>query len=373
MRDAIASWWKDFKLQAPHIDALFDQREEWDLAGWMSRHLGAIHPQLMWEFGPAVNCEGNRLVITPEARRDLRPLVREILSRAPSLAGWEFYEYRLPEDFEQAERTVDGRTGGSLQGIQVLAQQGAFNRVDLTYRFPTGDVDEGSASNIAFVATEVLLGEETLDRWIGAIEVLPQAAPKPEMIDIADLTGKVQRLIAEIKASLPDRPWHQADEGILWTSFTCERQAAEEYAEQDDLFVGVTVYLPMLQNALAEGPFDSVRYSRFGECFCYLKIDGIDGLAHSDFADRGEIEDAINASLRPSGLGSVVGGGTGRRYSYIELALTDVEPAWQQTGVLLSNARLPKRTWLLFHDTDLSAQWHGLYDDTPNPPMPQWD
>jgi hypothetical protein len=72
-------------------------------------------------------------------------------------------------------------------------------------------------------------------------------------------------------------------------------------------------------------------------------------------------------------LGSVVGGGTGRRYSYIELALTDVEQAWQQMGVLLSNARLPKRTWLLFHDTDLSAQWHGLYDDTPNPPMPQLD
>lgn len=51
------------------------------------------------------------------------------------------------------------------------------------------------------------------------------------MVDIADLPVKAQRLIAEIQATLPDRPWHQADEGILWTSFTCERQEAEEYAK----------------------------------------------------------------------------------------------------------------------------------------------
>ena len=215
MTDVIASWWKVFELQAPHIVALFKRREEWDLVEWMSRHLGAIHPQLMWEFAPAVNCVGNRLVITPETRRDLRPLVREILSRAPSLAGWEFYEYRLAEDLEQAESTVEGRTGGSLQGVQVLAQKGAFNRVDLAYCFPDGDVDEDSAWSIAFVGTESLLGEEMLDRWIGAIEISPEAAAEPEMVDVADLPGMVQRLIAEIQASLPDRPWHQADEGIL--------------------------------------------------------------------------------------------------------------------------------------------------------------
>jgi len=32
----------------------------------------------MWEFGPAVNKEGHRLVITPESAHHLRPLVNRI-------------------------------------------------------------------------------------------------------------------------------------------------------------------------------------------------------------------------------------------------------------------------------------------------------
>jgi hypothetical protein len=35
----------------------------------------------------------------------------------------------------------------------------------------------------------VLLGEETLDRWIGAIEVSSQAAAEPEMVRVG---GRIQ-------------------------------------------------------------------------------------------------------------------------------------------------------------------------------------
>jgi hypothetical protein len=73
--------------------------------------------------------------------------------------------------------------------------------------------------------------------------------------------------------------------------------------------------------------------------------------------------------LRPGELGSTVGGGTGLRYSYIELALTDVEQAWEQIGNILRAGHLPERTWLLFHDSDVRFQWRGLYDETPEPPM----
>ncbi len=42
------------------------------------------------------------------------------------------------------------------------------------------------------------------------------------------------------------------------------------------------------------------------------------------FADKSEIEDALDAVLRPQKFGCHIGGGTGLRYSYIDLALTDV-------------------------------------------------
>ncbi|HET6883237.1 MAG TPA: hypothetical protein VFI31_23910 [Pirellulales bacterium] len=372
MTDPIANWWKAFESAAPRIVAHFRQ-QDWDLPTWMQEHLGAVHPELMWEFGPAVRGQGHRLVITPETRRDLRPLVREMLRRAPAITGWEFYEYRLPEELSEASQSVQGRTSGNLNGVQVVASLGHFNLVDLKYNFPPDSFDEQEAAGIAFVATESLLGEEVLDRWIGAIEV-EQGMAAERLIPLERLSEAVRSLIGEVCAALPDRPWHEADlDDALWSALECEREAADDYVGQEDLIAAITVMPLMLQNALSNFLFDSQRYSRFGERFCYLKIDGSSGLEHSDFADRSEIEEAINAALRPTGLGSVVGGGTGLRYSYIELALTDIEAAWHSMSVVLSNGRLPKRTWLLFHDADLAAQWYGLYDDTPEPPMCQQD
>ena len=368
MADPIANWWKAFEAAAARIAAHF-QQQDWDLPGWMEQHLGAVHPQLMWEFGPAVRGNGHRLVITPEARRDLRPLVREILRRAPPIADWEFYEYRLAETLSDAARSVEGRTGGNLDGVQASARVGDFNLIDLKYYFPPGDFEEEAAGNVAFVATESLLGEEVLDRWIGAIEA-EKGMDGEALLRLEELPAAVNGLVGEIRGTLPERPWHQVDlEDAPWSALQCEPEPADDYARQEDLIAAITVMPVLVQNALSNVVFDSQRYSRFSERFCYLKIDGGAGLEHSEFADRSEIEDAINAALRPAGLGSVVGGGTGLRYSYIELALTDVEAAWGAMSIVLSEGRLPKRTWLLFHDADFAAQWYGLYDDTPEPPL----
>jgi hypothetical protein len=370
MNDQIANWWKAFESTAPRIVAHF-REQDWDLPAWMEEHLGAIHPELMWEFGPAVKVNGHRLVITPEARHDLRPLVREILQRAPPIANWEFYEYRLAEGLSDASQSVLGRTGRKLDGVHVAASLGHFNLIDLKYHFPPDNFDEHEAASVAFVATESLLGEEMLDRWIGAIEV-EKGMGGEAVLPLEELSGVVKALIGEINETLPQEPWHQADlDNALWSALEGEPQAADDYAQQDDLIAAITVMPMMLQNALSNILFDSQRYSRFGEWFCYLKIDGSSGLEHSEFADRSEIEEAVNAALRPDGFGSVVGGGTGLRYSYIELALTDVEVAWRSMSMVLSDGRLPKRTWLLFHDADLAAQWYGLYDDTPEPPSTQ--
>ena len=72
----------------------------------------------------------------------------------------------------------------------------------------------------------------------------------------------------------------------------------------------------------------------------------------------------MNEALRPI---ASIGGGTGLRYSYIELALVDVDGAWPVLRNLLTQARLPNQTWLLFHDADLRGEWYGLYYDTPEP------
>lgn len=99
-------------------------------------------------------------------------------------------------------------------------------------------------------------------------------------------------------------------------------------------------------------------------------IDGQDGLEGSDYSGRDEIEAAITKALISDSLGGVIGGGTGIRYSYVDLVLTDLERAVASVRKVLREGQLPKRSWILFFDADHCGEWVGIYDDTPSPPVP---
>lgn len=373
--DQIDAWWTAFRAKAEDIDALFSRRAQWDLPAWMQEHLQGIHPHLMWEFGPAVRGPGHRLVITPESRRDLRPLVSEILRRAPQLDGWEFYAYRLPEDFEMAVQTVEARTGGDIGKTHFRATIGDFNRIDIVFCAEHYSSDDQQALHDVLVATETLLGEELLDKWVGAIETEPltdgDAGPLPH---IRELKTGVDALIQEVHRTLPDRPYYEVgDDEQEWTAFKLEPEQSEDYPGQSDMFVGLSMVPEMWQNAHSPVPFDSARFSRCGETFCYVKIDGTQGLEGQKFADRAEIEDALNGALRNERVGSVVGGGTGLMYSYVDLALVEVDRGAEIVQRVLQDGNIPKRTWILFFDTDLQARWIGIWEDTPPPPMPDFE
>jgi hypothetical protein len=97
-------------------------------------------------------------------------------------------------------------------------------------------------------------------------------------------------------------------------------------------------------------------------------MDGSEGLDDGGFGDKAEIEDALDAALRPRGLGCVVGGGTGLRYSYIDLALTDLGSAVAVVREVLRAGRLTRRSWLLFYDSEWAHEWLGVWEDSPPPP-----
>jgi hypothetical protein len=381
VRRRIDAWWAEFQQQTERLDRVFHGREQFDLPEWMHEHLGAIDPRLRWEFGPAVRADGHRLVITPESERGLRPLAQSILDAAPPIAGWEFYGYRLAEDVDEAARMVEARRAGTITGAVCEVALGEHGLIDLTYRSPDTDgPDDEQARNAAFVATETLLGEDVLDHHIGAIEVdrLPadSAGKRTRAIPLDRLRDTVASLIESHRAQLPAEPhWKWArGEDVEWCCV--ERQGiepAEDYPQWFDLRVAVTPNQALWSATHGRWAFCSDRLSRCGETFAYLKIDGVGGLERSEFADRGEIEDAINDALAGAGWGCTVGGGTGLRYSYVELALADLDGAVARLRERLRAGRLPRRTWLLFHDADLQDEWVGLYDETPAPPRSRDD
>src|SRR5262245_53736410 len=206
---AIDRWWEVFQAKRESLEKLFapKSRSNWNLPKFMEDHLQAIDPRLMWEFGAAVRQEGHRLVITPESQRHLRPMVRTILERAPKISGWEFYPYRLPEAAEQTVQTVKGRAGVDITGAVIDASVAPGRKLDLRFAFPLQpEMDQETAMQAAFVATETLMGEQVLDTWIGVIELLDgqeMSGARPLPLERAQAT--VAAVIRGIHDQLPDQ------------------------------------------------------------------------------------------------------------------------------------------------------------------------
>lgn len=367
----IDAWWRAFESKVDDLRALFKRKANWDLPQWMADHLHSIHPQIMWEYGPAVRGDGHRLVLTPESAHELRPLVAKILARAPSVSGWEFYDARLPEDLDSTKSAVAGRTSHQIDDFLVRASVSDRRLIDLCYYSPRIEsIEDQAAFHAAFVTTETLLGEHCLDRWVGAIEISPmdgRGVPR-HAIKLDRLKETVDATVESIRDQLPPAPHHEWANDAEWTMWKLEPEAADDFPAQADLFVGKSPNPAMWMAAHSGGTFYSERFSRCGETFCYLKVDGVEGLEDSEFADKGDIEDALDEVLVSRGLGCQVGGGMGLRYAYIDLALIDVTPAIAAIRERLQAAGLPKRSWILFFDSDLASEWVGIYDDSPEPP-----
>jgi hypothetical protein len=371
----IDAWWGEFSANTDRLSPLFNQQEQWDLPAWMHEHLGDVDGRLCWEYGPAVRGEGHRLVITPESHRELRPLTASIIERAPKLPGWEFYPYRLPESAEMAQMTVEARTQGDLTGVEVQAAVGEHRLIDLRFLAPgTSGADDDQSLQNALVAAETLLGEENLDHHIGLIEVDRLKSGlfrrKPSTIPLDRLYGTVGSLIEASRDQLPDQPHHAwaTAENVTWSALKLEPEEADDYPRFADQFTAITPVQELWIATRCGRPFCSGRFSRCSELFCCLKIDGADGLEGSEFEDREAIENAVNHALVSPRLGCSLGGGTGLRYSYVELALSKPDEAIAALRRRMQTGKLPRRSWVLFHDTDLCGEWVGICDDTPPPP-----
>jgi hypothetical protein len=381
----IDAWWRTFSASTANFNAGFVGTSSFDIGAFMHEHLQCIDERLMWEFAPALRADGHRLVVTPESERQLRPLVDALLLRAPPISGWEFYGYRQAAKYELALANALGRSGVDVSGFGVEATRGELNAIDLVWTLPHGTEPNDQVHGAALVATESLLGEEILDTWIGDISIRPQARPSvvarmigrsgaqalPGTEQISTLQERVRSLISSVRAELPDDAFVTLDDDGKGTLFELKPKQAEDYPRQLDLFVSSSRRHPtMWLAAHAPFPFSSQRFSKHGEVFCYLKIDGVKGLDGSAYSDRSQLEDAIDESLRPRRLGSVVGGGTGLRYSYVDLALPlrDIDEGLSALRTLCQEGKIPNRSWLLFFDAAWQEEWVGIYDDTPPPP-----
>src|SRR6266404_3063378 len=272
------AWWEAFRGKADDLDALFHGRKEWNLPAWMNRHLQAIDERLMWEFGPNHAKGGHQLVITPESHKELRPLVQTLLERAPKIAGWSFSPYRVAEETDIARQIVEARTGTALpERFSVRASAGEMNRIDLVVESPAFPKSgKQQALHQSFVAVETMLGEETLDKWIGTIDV-ERSRPGRYSLPPDRLKPTVEALIGSFRDQLPPQPLHAEPPPEQGSVIKLQPEKQPDYAGKEDMLVASTMQPQILLASLNDVTFYSERFSRHGERFAYLKIDGSEG------------------------------------------------------------------------------------------------
>ncbi len=171
-----------------------------------------------------------------------------------------------------------------------------------------------------------------------------------------------------MKKESNNAPWHMRSKEQPHQMFQMQPVEQVDYPDRSDLFVGYSLIPALWERFHSAEVVRSSDFSTCGETFCYLKIDGINGLEGSVFADKSQIEDTLEESLRHFKVGCVVGSGTGLRYSYVDFAITDVAMACGIIRKVLCAGKIPKMSWILFFDSDKAEQWIGVWDDTPAPP-----
>ena len=362
----IERWWDAFAAKAGDIKRSFADDFDFDIPAFMRDTIEQIDQRLGWEFGPAVDGEGDRLVITPEHNLALRPLADAIIARAPEIEGWEFHHSRPAEPPNVARAAVEAETENELGRCVVQMAIDEMNRVGLKFVLPDA-FDRELAALQAAIAAEALLGEEMFARWTGRIEVLAEEEG-PDWRPLDDLRASVFAHVAQIDADLRDTPLVQNVDRLQWSLWRLSPPQKDEYPRQQDLIMGSSALEKMSACAQLGQSFDSRRYSRVGETFCFLKFDGAGRKIAARMDERKAVETAINDALIGEQHGVVVGTGTGKKYSYLDLALTDVARAIPVIRKQMRAAKVANRSWLLFHDAHLSHEWVGIYDDTAPPP-----
>ncbi len=357
------AFWSAFEGRVDDLDALFSRKKKWDLPLWMDSHLAPIAKGIMWEFGPAVEIEGSRLCLTGEGNYALQPLIDAMLARAPKLPGWELYRGRLPEQGDMLVATLEGRSGEKMPAVRASVTRGEHHCVDLAFEIK--GMPKKKAEDLVELIAESIVGERVLIRWIGDLSLADKNTK--DLLPLEQVRAAVDREIAAIKAERPELPCIDRVESAEWSLYQSEPEEQDDYQDQDDIMVAPTMD-PELWVAARSSYFADERFSAHGEIFAYLKMDGRGGLAGSKFGDREDIEDAITGALSGGRLGAVIGGGTGRFYSYVELALLDVPRAIEAVRAVLRDGGLTKRSWILFHDPALAHERVGIYPDSPPPP-----
>jgi hypothetical protein len=285
---------------------------------------------------------------------------------------------RPPLELTRAIAEVREATGVDFGRAVARAGFARGHLLDVVVKLPgaRGTPAEEDAADRLVTA---LVGEANAEDWLdqvalepaphgGALSVLQSVPERGQYFPLAELPATVGAAVRGLYAGLPPEPLWATGGEQRWTLLELDVDRADDYERQADVALCATFLPEMLKCYLSGAPFASLRFSRHGEIFAYLKHESPSGDAREALAARRVLEDALDAALVVERCGRVVGSGMGVVYSYVDFALASVERALGVIRTVASRVGLPARSWLLFCDSALADDWAAVHPGAPVPP-----
>ncbi|GAA4473632.1 DUF695 domain-containing protein [Phytohabitans houttuyneae] len=194
--DAFWRWWPGARSA---VEAAVASGEWGDLSDRINALVEAIHADLHWEFSRGVRAT-HALVVSPAGAPPLRAVAARWLAAAPPAdETWEYHSSRQPDPAAFGARLQIAGAELAMEDLRYgFAVEAGRQLLDVTVYHPMfADLPDDVRGQISFLSLDWLLGEEGVERWVGAVEF--GGAPPAEAYPPAELRAAVERQAVEFK------------------------------------------------------------------------------------------------------------------------------------------------------------------------------
>lgn len=193
-RPAISAFWSWWATHRADVLKAHDEHGADDVVRMLQPHIMAIDERLTWEVTSS-QAKAFGLVVTCAGRNEVRGTAERWLLAAPEDPDVEFFSSRrrAPELLESAIMKVDDYDFAMREVVIGARADRSRGRVDVVVHHPLFTlVDHDHRLHVAFVGLDTAMGEDGVQRWIGAVEVSVDAPMDP--IPLASLGDVASQL-----------------------------------------------------------------------------------------------------------------------------------------------------------------------------------
>lgn len=188
---AFWEWWA-------HEGRTLDPHQPSAATDELARRVAAVHPDLVWNFGPGTTAEV-RLTVSAGGVAQVRPSAERWLRAAPAAdATWEYRASQEPEPGAMSSRlSIAGHDVDlSLTRFRVDPVEEELRVHVGVYHPAFARLPDGVRGQVTFLVLDWVLGEDDVERWVGHVEPLVAAPPTP--VTAEDLTAAVRALARSV-------------------------------------------------------------------------------------------------------------------------------------------------------------------------------